>query len=56
MGEKEGINILPVVGSGGGGSDAATTMAMMNNNPWMYLVMLALFGNGGFGNIIKDVK
>jgi hypothetical protein len=22
---------------------------MMNNNPWMYLVMLALFGNGGFG-------
>ena len=47
---KEGINILPVVGSGGGGgTDAATTMAMMNNNPWMYLVMLALFGNGGFG-------
>ena len=28
---KEGINILPVVGSGGGGTDAATTMAMMNN-------------------------
>ena len=50
MGEKEGINILPVVGSGGGGgSDAATTMALMNNNPWMYLIMLALFGNGGFG-------
>lgn len=24
-------------------------MAMMNNNPWMYLVMLALFGGGGFG-------
>lgn len=47
MGEKEGINILPVVGSGGGGSsDAATTMALMNNNPWMYLIMLALFGNG----------
>lgn len=22
---------------------------MMNNNPWMYLVMLALFGNGSFG-------
>ena len=22
---------------------------MMNNNPWMYLVMLALFGGGGFG-------
>lgn len=33
-----------------GGSDTATAMAMMNNNPWMYLVMLALFGNGGFGN------
>lgn len=31
------------------GTDAATAMAMMNNNPWMYLVMLALFGNGGFG-------
>lgn len=47
MNEKEGINILPVVG--GGGTDSATAMAMMNNNPWMYLVMLALFGNGGFG-------
>lgn len=31
-------------------NDTATAMAMMNNNPWMYLVMLALFGNGGFGN------
>lgn len=30
-------------------TDTATAMAMMNNNPWMYLVMLALFGNGGFG-------
>ena len=48
MNEKEGINILPVVG-GGGGTDSATAMAMMNNNPWMYLVMLALFGGGGFG-------
>ena len=51
MGEKEGINILPVVG-GGSNTDTATAMAMMNNNPWMYLVMLALFGGGnlGFGN------
>ena len=32
-----------------GGTDSATAMAMMNNNPWMYLVMLALFANGGFG-------
>lgn len=48
MNEKEGINILPVMG--GGGTDSATAMAMMNNNPWMYLVMLALFGNGSFGN------
>jgi hypothetical protein len=32
------------------GQDATTAMAMMNNNPWMYLVMLALFGNGSFGN------
>lgn len=32
------------------GTDSATAMAMMNNNPWMYLVMLALFGNGAFGN------
>ena len=32
-----------------GGSDTATAMAMMNNNPWMYLVMLALFGGGNFG-------
>lgn len=30
-------------------SDPTTAMAMMNNNPWMYLVMLALFNNGGFG-------
>lgn len=45
----EKINILPVLGQGGG-TDSATAMAMMNNNPWMYLVMLALFGGGnGFG-------
>jgi hypothetical protein len=31
------------------GNDPTTAMAMMNNNPWMYLVMLALFANGGFG-------
>lgn len=49
MNEKEGINILPVVGGGGGGSDAATTMAMMQNNPFLYLIMLALLGNGCFG-------
>lgn len=47
MNDKEGINILPVVG--GNGTDSATAMAMMNNNPWMYLVMLALFGGGNFG-------
>lgn len=41
----EKINILPAVG----GTDSTTAMAMMNNNPWMYLVMLALFSNGGFG-------
>ena len=45
----EKINILPMA-TGGGGQDATTAMAMMNNNPWMYLVMLALFGNGAFGN------
>lgn len=38
----ERINILPFSGS----NDTATAMAMMNNNPWMYLVMLALFGGG----------
>lgn len=48
MNEKEGINILPVMG--GSNTDTATAMAMMNNNPWMYLVMLALFGGGAFGN------
>lgn len=48
MNEKEGINILPCV-CGNSGTDSATAMAMMNNNPWMYLVMLALFGGGGFG-------
>ena len=42
----EKINILPV----GNTNDTATAMAMMNNNPWMYLVMLALFGGGNWGN------
>lgn len=42
---EDKINILPMAGN----TDTATAMAMMNNNPWMYLVMLALFGNGGFG-------
>lgn len=42
----EKINILPFNGS----NDTATAMAMMNNNPWMYLVMLALFGGGNWGN------
>ena len=42
----ERINILPFNGS----NDTATAMAMMNNNPWMYLVMLALFGGGNWGN------
>lgn len=31
------------------GSTPADTMAMMMNNPWMYLVMMAWLGNGGFG-------
>lgn len=43
-----------------GNNDTATAMAMMNNNPWMYLVMLALFGNGfnnrGNGNGLLDVE
>lgn len=43
---EDKINILPF----NSGTDSATAMAMMNNNPWMYLVMLALFGNGSFGN------
>lgn len=46
MDEKINLLTLPT----GGGQDATTAMAMMNNNPWMYLVMLALFGNGAFGN------
>ena len=41
---EEKINILPTAGS-----SSLDAMAMMNNNPWMYLVMLALFANGGFG-------
>ena len=40
--ENEGIHILK-------DDSGLNAMAMMNNNPWMYLVMLALFGNGGFG-------
>ena len=46
MDEKINLLTLPT----NGGQDATTAMAMMNNNPWMYLVMLALFGNGAFGN------
>ena len=48
---EEKINILPMLSNGNSG-DTATAMAMMNNNPWMYLVMLALFGGGawGYGN------
>ena len=45
----EKINILPML-TGGNSGDSATAMALMQNNPWMYLVMLALFGNGGWGN------
>lgn len=45
---EDKINILPMCN--GNCQDATTAMAMMNNNPWMYLVMLALFGNGAFGN------
>ena len=41
---EDKINILPV----SGGSDMATSMAFMQNNPFMYLVLLALFGNGNF--------
>ena len=50
MGEKEGINILPVMnGNGWGGTDIASAMALQSTNPWMYLVMMTLFANGGFG-------
>ena len=42
----ERINILPFNSS----NDSATAMALMQNNPWMYLVMLALFGGGNWGN------
>jgi hypothetical protein len=45
----EKINILPLL-TGNNSGDTATAMAMMNNNPWMYLVMLALFGGGNWGN------
>ena len=31
------------------GNNAADTLAMMMNNPWMYLVMMAWFANGGLG-------
>ena len=37
-------------------SDPTTAMAMMNNNPWMYLVMLALFNNGGFGGNGRNLE
>ena len=45
-GNQNPINLLTLPQQG---TDSATAMAMMNNNPWMYLVMLALFANGGFG-------
>jgi hypothetical protein len=46
MDNQNPINLLTLPQQG---TDSATAMAMMNNNPWMYLVMLALFANGGFG-------
>jgi hypothetical protein len=46
MENQNPINLLTLPQQG---TDSATAMAMMNNNPWMYLVMLALFANGGFG-------
>lgn len=33
-----------------GGSNSAELMAMYQNNPFMYLILLALFGNGNFMN------
>lgn len=42
--ENERILTVPV-----NNSSPADTMAMMMNNPWMYLVMMAWLGNGGFG-------
>ena len=53
MNEKEGINILHVVG-GGSNTDTATAMAMMNNNPWIYLVMQDL-NNGNRKILFKLV-
>lgn len=38
------------------GNSAMEAMAMQNNNPWMYLVMLALFGNGGFNRNNNDAQ
>ena len=43
MAEDNGTRIYTQSG------DPTTAMALMNNNPWMYLVMLALFNNGGYG-------
>ena len=45
---------MPVVG-GGSNTDTATAITMMNNNPWMYLVMLALFGGGNRETLFKLV-
>lgn len=42
---EDKINILPMAG----GNDGVSAMALMQNNPWMYLVMLALFGGGNWG-------
>lgn len=50
------------------GCSAADMMAMMNgnqwnNSPWMYLVFMWMFGNGGFGgwgnnrgNLVQDAE
>ena len=45
--QNPAVNFLTLPNSG---ESSTTAMALMNNNPWMYLVMLALFSNGGFGN------
>lgn len=51
MNDSDRIITIPTPQNGG--MDAASVLAMQNgqqfNNPWAYLILLALFQNGGFG-------
>lgn len=64
----DALAIAAMANKGNSGCNAADMMALMNgnqwnNSPWMYLVFMWMFGNGGFGgwgnnrgNLVQDAE